>query len=106
MGAGTSPSITVFAAGGYQIAFQANTKNLYTIGRLPGGNSGLGMAPGTSPSISGLGQGPPGAPIDQLAPGAPCSVGGRANCERLAKTTTRAVTRRAKIPEVEDDDDR
>ncbi len=49
---GTSPSITTLANGGYQIAFQANSANLYTIGAAGGGDTGLGMAAGTSPGIT------------------------------------------------------
>ena len=45
---GTSPSITGLANGGYEVAFQANTGYLYTIGSDMHGSWGLGMMPGTS----------------------------------------------------------
>ncbi len=57
MMAGTSPSITALADGSFEVAFQANTTNLWTVGG--GGNTDwkLGMMAGTSPSITALGYG-------------------------------------------------
>jgi hypothetical protein len=48
---GTSPSITALG-GSFQVAFQANTTSLWTVGA--GGNKdwGLGMMTGTSPAIA------------------------------------------------------
>ena len=48
MMAGTSPSIN----DGGEIAFQANTGSLWTLGSGGGGDSGAGMMAGTSPSIN------------------------------------------------------
>jgi hypothetical protein len=48
---GTSPSIAGLAGGGLEVAFQANTGQLYVTGAA-GTLTGLGMAPGTSPSIT------------------------------------------------------
>jgi hypothetical protein len=53
MAAGTSPSITALASGGHQVAFQANTGILWTVGPDGITNWQLGMAAGTSPSITG-----------------------------------------------------
>lgn len=50
---GTSPSITL-TANGYQIAFQANTGNLFIVGDSGPGDTRLGMRRGTSPSITTL----------------------------------------------------
>ena len=55
MAAGTSPSITGLANGKYEIAFQANTGQLWTV--PDHGNSGDGMMAGTSPSITAVGSG-------------------------------------------------
>jgi hypothetical protein len=49
--AGTSPSIAG-VEGGYQVAFQANTGNLWTAGALGTRDWGLAMMAGTSPSIT------------------------------------------------------
>ncbi|MBV9006512.1 MAG: hypothetical protein JO181_17745 [Solirubrobacterales bacterium] len=52
MKARTSPSVGPLGFGHYhEIAFQANTGDLWTTG-LGGGDTGLGMMAGTSPSIS------------------------------------------------------
>jgi hypothetical protein len=51
---GTSPSVTALSNGGYEVAFQANTGHLWTVGSDPHGDWGLGMMPGTSPSLAGL----------------------------------------------------
>jgi hypothetical protein len=56
MMAGTSPSVDPVAIGSlpinkHQVAFQANTGNLWVIGPQSPGDGGLGMAAGTSPSI-------------------------------------------------------
>ena len=45
------------AAPTYEVAFQANTSNLWTVGRDPHGDWLLGMAAGTSPSIATLSSG-------------------------------------------------
>jgi hypothetical protein len=39
---------------GYEVAFQANTTDLWTVGEDPHGDWRLGMMPGTSPSIAAL----------------------------------------------------
>ena len=57
MRAGTSPSITGLAEGGFQIAFQANSTRLWTVGRAGNYDLGLEMMAGTSPSISALPRG-------------------------------------------------
>jgi hypothetical protein len=51
---GSSPSITTLSGttNAYQMAFQANTSELWTCGTLGCGGLGLGMMPGTSPSIT------------------------------------------------------
>src|SRR5207302_873953 len=49
---GTSPSITALPGGGYEMAFQANTGSLWSVGTDPHGDWGLGMKDGTSPSIA------------------------------------------------------
>jgi len=54
MKAGTSPAITSLARGGYEMAFQANTGNLITIGTAGNKAWNLGMMAGTSPAITGL----------------------------------------------------
>jgi hypothetical protein len=46
----SSPSITV-AAGGYEVAFQTNTHDLWTLGTDGYNDWDLGMMPGTSPAI-------------------------------------------------------
>jgi hypothetical protein len=53
MTAGTSPSITALAGGGFEIAFQANTGALWTYGTASSGATDLGVNPRTSPSIAG-----------------------------------------------------
>jgi hypothetical protein len=40
--------------GGYEVAFQANTSHLWTVGSASNGDWNLGMMAGTSPSIAGL----------------------------------------------------
>ena len=55
MMAGTSPSITALPTGGYLVAFQANTGDLWVVGSGGAsgpGNTAQGMASGTSPSIT------------------------------------------------------
>jgi hypothetical protein len=53
MMAGTSPSITALAAGGFAVAFQANTEFLWTYTSANvAKNLGLGMNAGSSPSIT------------------------------------------------------
>ncbi len=55
MMAGTSPSIAASPGGGYQVAFQANTGNLYRYASASGAaNLDQGMKSGTSPSIAAL----------------------------------------------------
>lgn len=54
---GTSPSVVSLQNGGVEIAFQANTTNLITIGAAGNRAWNLGMMPGTSPSITTLGSG-------------------------------------------------
>jgi hypothetical protein len=52
---GTSPSITALWGGGIEIAFQANTGTLWTVGtNSPATNTGQGMNQASSPSITGL----------------------------------------------------
>ena len=55
---GTSPAISGLPAGGYEVAFQANTGNLWYVGQGSGsitrGDRGLGMKAGTSPAIAAL----------------------------------------------------
>jgi hypothetical protein len=48
---GTSPTITA-VNGSYEVAFQANTGSLWTVGEDPHGAWGLGMMNGTSPTIT------------------------------------------------------
>ena len=50
---GTSPSITTLSSGGFQVAFEANTTSLWTVGSAGNKDWNLGMMPGTSPSIVG-----------------------------------------------------
>ena len=50
----SSPSITGLIGGGYQVAFQANTHDLYVAGTAGTGDQGYGMMPGTSPSIAAM----------------------------------------------------
>jgi len=54
MSPGTSPAIAGLAGGGYEVAFEANTGSLWTVGIAGNKNWGLGMSPGTSPAIAGL----------------------------------------------------
>src|SRR5207244_13384022 len=49
--------ITALAIGGYEVACQANTGNLWTVGPDGGKDWGLGMMAGTSPSITALANG-------------------------------------------------
>jgi hypothetical protein len=51
---GTAPAISGLAGGGYEVAFEANTNSLWTVGTAGNSNWNLGMQPGTSPSIVGL----------------------------------------------------
>jgi hypothetical protein len=53
--AGTSPSITALSGGGYEMAFQANTGDLVSIGSAGNRNWGFGMMSGTSPAITAVG---------------------------------------------------
>ncbi len=57
MASGTSPAITALAGGGYEVALQANSGSLWTVGNGGGsdrfGDWRLGMASGTSPAITG-----------------------------------------------------
>jgi hypothetical protein len=55
MYAGTSPSITALASGGFQVAFQANTTDLWTVGDAGDQDWKLGMMPGTNPAIAASG---------------------------------------------------
>lgn len=53
MMAGTSPSITGLTNGGYAVAFQGPTGNLWVYDSVSGGTEfGLGMMAGTSPAIT------------------------------------------------------
>jgi cell wall-associated NlpC family hydrolase len=53
--AGTSTATGSTApSNGYEVAFQANTGNLWTVGTDQHGDWGLGMMPGTSPAITRL----------------------------------------------------
>ena len=54
MMAGTSPSICALSGGGWQVAFQANTGNLWVVGEDNRGDMQLGMMVGTSPSVVAL----------------------------------------------------
>ena len=56
MAAGTSPSITERCEGvnHTEVAFQANTTSLWWDANGGGNSLGLGMEPGTSPSISAM----------------------------------------------------
>lgn len=49
---GTSPAITALPNGGYEVAFQANTTSLWTVGTDPHGAWNLGMRTGTNPAIA------------------------------------------------------
>jgi hypothetical protein len=51
--AGTSPGITALTNGSYEVAFQANTDSLWTVGTDNHGSWNLGMMAGTSPGITG-----------------------------------------------------
>ena len=57
MRAGTSPSIAALSTGGYEMAFQANTGSLWSVGSDQHGSWGYGMMAGTSPSIAALSTG-------------------------------------------------
>ena len=52
MKAGTSPSITGIAGGGWQVAFQAPDGGLWVVGSDNKGALNLGMASNTSPAIT------------------------------------------------------
>ena len=54
MAPGTSPSIAGLSGGGFQVAFQANTSALWTVGSAGNRNWNLGLRSGTSPSVAGL----------------------------------------------------
>ena len=54
---GTSPSMTALRGGGYEIAYQAVTGSLVTLGTAGYRVWGLGMMSGTSPSNAGLANG-------------------------------------------------
>jgi hypothetical protein len=54
MMAGTSPSIASLPNGSFEIAFQANTGYLWTVGEDNHDSWNLGMKAGTSPSIAGF----------------------------------------------------
>jgi N-acetylmuramoyl-L-alanine amidase len=54
MRAQTSPTITALAGGGFEMAFQANTGELWTVGSAGNRNWGLGMRAQTSPTITAL----------------------------------------------------
>jgi hypothetical protein len=53
MAAGTSPSITGLTNGNFEVAFQANTGHLWTVGSDYHGDWDRGMASATSPSVTG-----------------------------------------------------
>jgi hypothetical protein len=53
MASGTSPSITGLTNGSYEVAFQATTGVLWTVGSINKGPWSLAMASRTSPSITG-----------------------------------------------------
>jgi hypothetical protein len=48
---GTSPSIAGLSGGGFEVAFQANTGSLWSVGASNHGAWNLGMMSNTSPSI-------------------------------------------------------
>ena len=52
MMSGTNPSITALTGGGFEVAFQANTTSLWTVGDGGDKDWGLGMMKGTSPAIA------------------------------------------------------
>ena len=49
---GTSPSITVVGSSAFEVAFEANTSSLWTVGNAGNEDWSLGMMVGTSPSAS------------------------------------------------------
>jgi beta-glucosidase-like glycosyl hydrolase len=49
---GTSPAIGAFLTGGFEVAFQANTSSLWTVGAAGNTAWNLGMRAGTSPAIA------------------------------------------------------
>jgi hypothetical protein len=53
MAAGTSPSVAALSGGDFEVAFHANTGNLWTLGPSGNLNRRLGMAQSTSPSVAG-----------------------------------------------------
>ena len=54
---GTNPAIVGLPNGSYEVAFQANTSDLWTVGSDNHDSWGLGMMAGTSPAITLLGGG-------------------------------------------------
>jgi len=54
MKAGTSPSITALPGGGFQVAVQANTGDLWSVGTIGTKSWNVGMKAGSSPSITAL----------------------------------------------------
>src|SRR5204863_59012 len=52
-----APSIVALPRGGYEVAFEANTNNLWTVGADNHGDWRLGMMAGTTPSIARFGSG-------------------------------------------------
>jgi len=54
MKAGTSPAITRLAGGGYEVAFQAHSGSLWSVGADNHGDWSQGMMAGTSPAIAAL----------------------------------------------------
>lgn len=56
LASGTSPTVAAISGttDGYEVAFQSNGGQLWTVGTAGWTNWGLGMAAGTSPSIAGL----------------------------------------------------
>jgi len=57
MMAGTSPAITALPGGGYEVAFQAHSGSLWSVGADNHGDWGQPMKAGTSPAIAGLADG-------------------------------------------------
>ena len=51
---GTGPAIAGLAGGGYEVAFEANSGSLWTVGSAGNVSWRLGMWPATSPAIAGL----------------------------------------------------
>jgi hypothetical protein len=87
MMAGTSPSIAPLASGNFEVAFQANTGNLWTVGGDPHGDWGLGMMVGTSPGVGSTGASG-GSPGSSLAPPASSSAPTILGTAQQGKTLT------------------